>query len=168
MKRVKMSPPKEGKLYPTIDFDSDRCESVLSTDTQDTLNDSYESTATTTVSEVPSLGKEIVMVARHDRQESELTPIPEDNNDSMDTDDGERLTDSVLEDALGLDDVDEYDDRPTPPKVVKTSSSSSGSDRVGRSVRTGWAGVSQPPPGSSTLLMCLVMQIRSKRNLRLQ
>ena len=26
MKRVKVSPPKEGQLYPQIDFDSDRCD----------------------------------------------------------------------------------------------------------------------------------------------
>ena len=29
MKRVKVSPPKEGQLYPQIDFDSDRCEVTL-------------------------------------------------------------------------------------------------------------------------------------------
>ena len=49
MKRVRVSPPREGQLYPQIDFDSDRPESVMSSDT---LDDSYESQATT-ASEAP-------------------------------------------------------------------------------------------------------------------
>merc|ERR1711899_438178 len=52
----------------------------------------------------------------------------------METDDGDGLTDSVLEAAL-----DDEGDQPTPPKVAKTSSSSSGSERdvgVGRSEST--------------------------------
>jgi hypothetical protein len=113
MKRVKVSPPKEGNLYPKIDFDSesDRAESAMSSDT---LDDSYGSQATT-ASEAPSLGREIVSAARQGG-EQELHTIPEGRpggNDSMETDEGDGLTDSVLEAAL----EEEEDDMPTPPKV---------------------------------------------------
>lgn len=139
MKRVKMSPPKPGSLYPTVDFESgsDRPESVMSTD-------SYDSCMTTTASEAPSLGKDIVTAARigagqlHDQ---ELATIEEDHNDSMDTDDGDVMTDSII--GAEIDDMideaidDEEDDNvPTPPKVAKTSTSSSGSDHIGRSEST--------------------------------
>ena len=45
MKRVKVSPPKPGSLYPTVDFESgsERPESVMSTDT---LNSSFDSCVT--------------------------------------------------------------------------------------------------------------------------
>ena len=131
MKRVRVSPPREGQLYPQIDFDSDRPESVMSSDT---LDDSYESQATT-ASEAPSLGKHIMAAAtRQQAAEQELSTIAELHSDSMETDDGDGLTDSVLEAAL-----DDEEDQPTPPKVAKTSSSSSGSERevgVGRSEST--------------------------------
>ena len=132
MKRVRVSPPKEGQLYPQIDFDSDRPESVMSSDT---MNDSYESQMTT-ASEAPSLGKHIIAAAnRQQTAEQELSTIAELHSDSMETDEGDGLTDSVLEAALD----DEEEDQPTPPKVAKTSSSSSGSERegaVGRSEST--------------------------------
>jgi len=133
MKRVRVSPPKEGQLYPQIDFDSDRPESVMSSDT---LNDSYESQMTN-ASEAPSLGKHIMAAASRQQtaEQQELSTITELHSDSMETDEGDGLTDSVLEAAL-----DDEDDQPTPPKVAKTSStSSSGSDRegaVGRSEST--------------------------------
>ena len=133
MKRVRVSPPKEGQLYPQIDFDSDRPESVMSSDT---LNDSYESQMTN-ASEAPSLGKHIMAAASRQQtaEQQELSTIAELHSDSMETDDGDGLTDSVLEAAL-----DDEDDQPTPPKVAKTSStSSSGSERegaVGRSEST--------------------------------
>ena len=124
MKRVRVSPPKEGHLYPSIDMDSDRPESGMSSDT---CNDSFESQVTA-VSESPSLGQNIVSVAR--QVEQELSTIPEDHSDSMDTDDGCGLTDSVLEAAL---EEEEEEVSHTPPKVTKLSSSSSGSEGVGRS-----------------------------------
>ena len=134
MKRVRVSPPKEGQLYPQIDFDSDRPESVMSSDT---LNDSYESQMTN-ASEAPSLGKHIMAAASRQQtaEQQELSTIAELHSDSMDTDEGDGLTDSVLEAAL---DDEEEEDQPTPPKVAKTSSSSSGSERegaVGRSEST--------------------------------
>jgi len=145
MKRVKVSPPKPGNLYPQVDFDSDtlssqnsRPESVMSTDT---MNSSFESCVTTTASEAPSLGMEIVAAARsgglaHDQ---ELSTIAEDNNDSMETDDGDVMTDSVL--GAEIDDIldeamDNDDDAPTPPKIFKSSTSSSGSDQIERSEST--------------------------------
>merc|ERR1719411_784908 len=67
-------------------------------------------------------------------EQQELSTIAELHSDSMETDDGDGLTDSVLEAAL-----DDEEDQPTPPKVAKTSSSSSGSERevgVGRSEST--------------------------------
>ena len=140
MKRVRMSPPKPGSLYPSVDFESgsDRPESAMSTDT---LNSSYESCVTKT-SEAPSLGKDIVAAARIGAgllQDQELSTIKEDNNDSMDTDDGDVMTDSII--GAEIDDmideaIDEDDDIPTPPKVPKMSSSSSGSDGMGRSEST--------------------------------
>jgi len=144
MKRVKVSPPKAGSLYPPLEFDSDtlssRPDSGMSTDT---INTSFESCVTTTASEAPSLGREIVAAARsHDQ---ELSTIAEDNNDSMETDDGEVMTDSVmgaeiddmLDEAMDNDDDDDEDeDAPTPPKVFKSSTSSSGSDQIERSEST--------------------------------
>ena len=58
MKRVKMSPPKPGSLYPQIDLESgsERPESVMSTDSYDTI--------ITSASEAPSMGKDIVTAAR--------------------------------------------------------------------------------------------------------
>ena len=136
MKRVRVSPPKEGQLYPQIDFsDSDRPESVMSSDT--CLNDSYESQMTN-ASEAPSLGKHIMAAASRqqtvtvEQQQQELSTIAELHSDSMETDEGDGLTDSVLEAALDEEEEeDEEDLRPTPPKVAKTSSSSSGSEREG-------------------------------------
>ena len=154
MKRVKVSPPKPGQLYPNLESDTDRPSSVMSTDT---LNSSYESVMTTATgtSEAPSLGKDIVTAARigaglvPDTQE--LATIQEaDNNDSMDTDDGDVMTDSVI--GAEIDDmideaIDEDDDFPTPPKVAKTSSSSSGSDQIGRSESTtSWEFHTPQPP----------------------
>ena len=143
MKRVRVSPPKEGQLYPQIDFDSDRPESVMSSDT--CLNDSYESQMTN-ASEAPSLGKHIMAAASRqqtvtvEQQQQELSTIAELHSDSMETDEGDGLTDSVLEAALDEEEEEEEEDlRPTPPKVAKTSSSSSGSERegvVGRSEST--------------------------------
>ena len=141
MKRVRMSPPKPGSLYPSVDFESgsDRPESAMSTDT---LNSSYESCVTKT-SEAPSLGKDIVAAARIGAgllQDQELSTIKEDNNDSMDTDDGEVMTDSII--GAEIDDMideaidEDDDDVPTPPKMPKMSSSSSGSDGMGRSEST--------------------------------
>ena len=124
MKRVRVSPPKEGQLYPQIDFDSDRPESVMSSDT---MNDSYESQMTN-ASEAPSLGKHIMAAASRQQttaEQHELSTIAELHSDSMETDEGDGLTDSVLEAAL-----DDEDDQPTPPMVAKTSSSSSGSYSV--------------------------------------
>ena len=67
----------------------------------DTLNSSFESCMTThaTTSEAPSLGKDIVTAARIGAglvPDLELDTIPEDNNDSMDTDDGEVMTDCII------------------------------------------------------------------------
>ena len=136
MKRVKVSPPRPGQLYPSInlDSDSDRPESVMSTDSQESCM-----TSATGVSEAPSLGADIVSAARVG-----AGPVPdlatiEENNDSMDTDDGDVLTDSVIgaeiDDIIG-EAIDEEDDFPTPPKISKVSSSSSGSDQMGRSEST--------------------------------
>jgi len=145
MKRVKVSPPKPGGLYPQVDFDSDtmssRPDSQMSTDT---MNTSFESCVTTTASEAPSLGSEIVAAARNvgHGHDQELSTIAEDNNDSMETDDGEVMTDSVMgaeiDDMLdeAMDNDDEDDDAPTPPKVFKSSTSSSGSDQIERSEST--------------------------------
>jgi len=156
MKRVKVSPPKPGGLYPQVDFDSDtmssRPDSVMSTDT---INTSFESCITTTASEAPSLGREIVAASRnvgigHDQ---ELSTINEDNNDSMETDDGDVMTDSVMgaeiDDMLdeAMDNDDEDDDVPTPPKVFKSSTSSSGSDQIERSESTtSWEFHTPQPP----------------------
>ena len=148
MKRVKVSPPRPGQLYPNLESDPDRPESVMSTD-------SYESCMTTATgtSEAPSLGADIVSAARigaglvSDHQE--LATIQE-NNDSMDTDDGDVLTDSVI--GAEIDDIideaiDDDDDFPTPPKVAKVSSSSSGSDHIGRSESTtSWEFHTPQPP----------------------
>eukprot|EP00092_Neocalanus_flemingeri_P040288 GFUD01043883.1.p1 GENE.GFUD01043883.1~~GFUD01043883.1.p1 ORF type:complete len:1410 (-),score=481.54 GFUD01043883.1:150-4379(-) len=144
MKRVKVSPPKPGNLYPQVDFDSDtlssRPESSMSTDT---MNSSFESCVTTTASEAPSLGREIVTAARNGvvtvAHDQELSTIPEDNNDSMETDDGDVLTDSVM--GAEIDDMldeamENEDDAPTPPKIFKFSTSSSGSDQIERSEST--------------------------------
>jgi len=145
MKRVKVSPPKPGGLYPQVEFDSDtmssRPDSQMSTDT---MNTSFESCVTTTASEAPSLGSEIVAAARNvgHGHDQELSTIAEDNNDSMETDDGEVMTDSVMgaeiDDMLdeAMDNDDEDDDVPTPPKVFKSSTSSSGSDQIERSEST--------------------------------
>ena len=139
MKRVKVSPPRPGQLYPSInlDSDSDRPESVMSTDSQESCM-----TSATGISEAPSLGADIVTASRIGTglaPEPELATIQE-NNDSMDTDDGDVLTDSVIgaeiDDIIGDEDIDEDDDFPTPPKVSKVSSSSSGSDQMGRSEST--------------------------------
>lgn len=146
MKRVKVSPPKPGNLYPQVDFDSDtmssRPDSVMSTDT---MNSSFESCVTTTASEAPSLGREIVAASRNAAlaHDQELSTIAEDNNDSMETDDGEVLTDSVmgaeiddmLDEAMDNEEEDD-DDAPTPPKLFKSSTSSSGSDQIERSEST--------------------------------
>jgi len=126
MKRVKVSPPKAGQLYPHVDFESDtlssRPDSVMSTDT---LNSSIESAATH-ASEAPSLGREIVAAARPGPVEQELFTIPESNNDSMDTDDGDDIgeIDDMLDEA-----IDNEEDHPSPAKLLKSSSSSSGSDQ---------------------------------------
>ena len=126
MKRVKVSPPKAGQLYPHVDFESDtlssRPDSVMSTDT---LNSSIESAATH-ASEAPSLGREIVAAARPGPAEQELFTIPESNNDSMDTDDGDDIgeIDDMLDEA-----IDNEEDQPSPAKLLKSSSSSCGSDQ---------------------------------------
>jgi len=143
MKRVKVSPPKPGNLYPQVDFDtmSSRPDSVMSTDT---MNSSFESCVTTTASEAPSLGREIVAASRNvvPNHDQELSTIAESNNDSMETDDGEVLTDSVIgaeiDDMLdeAMDNDDDDDDAPTPPKMFKSSTSSSGSDQIERSEST--------------------------------
>jgi len=148
MKRVKVSPPKPGNLYPQVDFDSDtmssRPDSVMSTDT---MNSSFESCVTTTASEAPSLGRVIVAASRGDaavERDQELSTIPEAHNDSMETDDGEVMTDSVigaeiddmLDEAMDNEDDDDDDDAPTPPKMFKSSTSSSGSDQIERSEST--------------------------------
>merc|ERR1719322_852774 len=155
MKRVKVSPPKPGSLYPTVDFESgsERPESVMSTDT---LNSSFDSCVTgvnSVTSEAPSLGKDIVKLAGLGNcADPELATIQEtDNNDSMDTDDGDVMTDSVI--GAEIDDMideaidDEDDDFPTPPKVAKASTSSSGSDHYGRSESTtSWEFHTPQPP----------------------
>jgi len=141
MKRVKVSPPKSGNLYPEVEFDSDtlssRADSVMSTET---LNSSFESCVTTTASESPSLGTEIVSAARRSvvSHSQELSAIPEDNNDSMETDDGDVISDSVMEAEIDdmLDEALDEDDIPTPPKIFKSSTSSSGSDQIERSEST--------------------------------
>ena len=74
--------------------------------------------------------------------DQELATIEEDgHNDSMDTDDGDVMTDSII--GAEIDDMideaidDEDDSVPTPPKVAKVSTSSSGSsDHIGRSEST--------------------------------
>jgi len=65
LKRVKVSPPKAGNLYPELAYESDtlssRSESALSA--ADTLNSSFESVATNH-SEAMSLGGAIVAASR--------------------------------------------------------------------------------------------------------
>ena len=104
-------------------------------------------------SEAPSLGKDIVKLAGLGNcADPELATIQEtDNNDSMDTDDGDVMTDSVI--GAEIDDMideaidDEDDDFPTPPKVAKASTSSSGSDHYGRSESTtSWEFHTPQPP----------------------
>ena len=63
LKKIKVSPPKAGSLYPEL-YESDTISSTASrpASAADTLNSSYESTATVN-SEAPSLGMEIVALA---------------------------------------------------------------------------------------------------------
>ena len=64
LKKVKVSPPKAGSLYPELAYETDtmssRPDSVMSSDTMNTSDESIM----TTNSEAPSLGKDIVAASR--------------------------------------------------------------------------------------------------------
>ena len=72
MKKVKVSPPKAGSLYPEV-YESSTISSTTSggggrpDSAADTLNSSYESTMTVN-SDAPSLGMEIVQLAANNRK----------------------------------------------------------------------------------------------------
>jgi len=144
MKRVKVSPPKPGGMYPPLDFESSSGSSTLeSRISADDLNMSMESEAMSMASEAasmaPSLGAHIAAMAQDHaaHQDSQLDTIHEADfsRTSMDTDDGDILSESavcneiddMLDEAMD-DSVEEEDAGPTPPKVSKISSSSSGGD----------------------------------------
>eukprot|EP00088_Acartia_fossae_P057216 TRINITY_DN6673_c0_g1_i1.p1 TRINITY_DN6673_c0_g1~~TRINITY_DN6673_c0_g1_i1.p1 ORF type:complete len:863 (-),score=259.31 TRINITY_DN6673_c0_g1_i1:875-3226(-) len=143
LKKVKVSPPKAGSLYPEV-YESSTISSTASgggarpDSAADTLNSSYESTMTVN-SDAPSLGMEIVQLAANNRKtnggENNLTTIPEDN-DSMETE-GDEMSESVVCDEIdemldeALDDSTEDSELMSPDRP-KGSTSSSGSGAMNR------------------------------------
>merc|ERR1740139_1310147 len=101
MKRVKVSPPKSGGLYPPLDFESDGSSTIGSRLSSEDLNDSMESEAASMASEAasmaPSLGAHIAAMAQ-DHADQNLDTIHEADfsRTSMDTDDGEILSESAV------------------------------------------------------------------------
>jgi len=131
LKKIKVSPPKAGSLYPEL-YESDTISSTASrpASAADTLNSSYESTATVN-SEAPSLGMEIVALANRRTNGPDLHTIPEDN-DSIDMEETDETSDSVLCEEMDgmLDEAldDSADDGSlVSPNKQKGSTGSSGS-----------------------------------------
>jgi hypothetical protein len=123
LKRIKVSPPKEGQMYPNL------------TEIHDDRPDTAMSGESTTPSEVPSLGKAIKRAASANKKQrhSPMKVISEDTTTASEDDDEEMDLSGDINDMLdeALDDsqimTEETGDEPTPPKVRKASSPSTSS-----------------------------------------